>query len=66
MIYIPQQWVKVAVDRLGGPTKTATAMAVSNTTIHNWIKRQRVSNVNKARQLAKLTGLQLQQMRPTL
>lgn len=66
MIYIPQQWVKVAIDRLGGATKAATAMAVSGTTIHNWIKRQRVSNVNKARQLAKLTGLQLQQLRPTL
>lgn len=65
MFYQPQDWVKVAVQRLGGPTQTAVALGVSGTTIFNWLKLKRVSDIGKAKQLAKLSGLDLQQLRPT-
>lgn len=57
--------VKIAVDRLGGPTKAANAVGVSNATIHNWIKRARIENIDKARTVAKLCGMEPQDLRPT-
>jgi DNA-binding transcriptional regulator YdaS (Cro superfamily) len=65
MFYLSQNYVKIAVDRLGGPTRAATAMAVSGTTIHTWIKRQRIVDIDKAKVMAKLTGIDLQQLRST-
>lgn len=65
MLYIPKNYVKIAVDRIGGPTKAATALAVSNTTIHDWIKRSRVMNIDKAKIMANLSGVELQQIRCT-
>ena len=61
-----QNYVQTAVQRLGGPTKSDHAMAVSNTAIHDWIKKRRVSDINQAKKLAELTGLTLQQLRSTL
>jgi DNA-binding transcriptional regulator YdaS (Cro superfamily) len=61
-----QNYVKTAVQRLGGPTKTANAMTVSNTTIHDWINKRRISDINQAKKLAELTGLKLQDLRSTL
>lgn len=57
--------VKTAVNRLGGPTKAATALSVSGTTIHDWINRRRIANIDKAKLMAKLSGLDLQQLRST-
>jgi DNA-binding transcriptional regulator YdaS (Cro superfamily) len=66
MFYLPPNNVRTAVNRLGGPTKAAHAMAVSNTTIHDWIKRNRIVDIDKAKALAKLSGMELQQLRSTL
>lgn len=55
--------VRLAVDRIGGATRAATAMQVSGTTIHTWIKRQRISDLEKAKLMAKLSGLDLDQLR---
>ena len=57
--------VMVAVQRIGGPTKTAHAAEVSNATVHLWIKQRRVSNIDKAKLLASLAGMDVQQLRPT-
>lgn len=65
MYPLPQNYVKIAVDRLGGPTKSAHAMAVSNTTIHDWVKRNRISNIDKAKLMSQLSGIELQQLRVT-
>lgn len=65
MFFHPQDWVKIAVERIGGPTRTAVALGVSGTTIYNWIRLRRVSDIDKAKQLAKLSGLDHQQLRPT-
>jgi DNA-binding transcriptional regulator YdaS (Cro superfamily) len=65
MNFTQQNQVRIAVDRLGGPTKSSHAMAVSNTTIHDWIRRGRVVDIDKAKLMAKLTGIELQQLRST-
>ena len=57
--------IMVAVDRIGGPTKAAHAAQVSNATIHSWVKQKRVPNIDKAKLLESLSGLTVQQLRPT-
>jgi len=57
--------IMVAVERLGGPTRAAHAAQVSNATVHSWIKQKRVPNIDKAKVLASLSGLTVQQLRPT-
>lgn len=57
--------VAIAVDRIGGPTLAAHAAGVSNATIHLWIKQRRIPNINTARKLAGLTGMEITQLRPT-
>lgn len=65
MYPIPQNYVKIAVDRIGGVTKSANAMAVSGTTIHAWIKQGRIVNIDRAKQMAALSGVELKQLRST-
>ncbi|RBP34104.1 hypothetical protein DFR37_1247 [Eoetvoesiella caeni] len=60
---LTQNHVRTAVDRLGGPTKAAHAAAVSNATIHSWIKRHDIHNIDKAKLMAKLSGMDLGQLR---
>lgn len=66
MIYLSQNHVRVAVDRLGGVTRAAHALIVSNSTIHTWINKQRISNIDKAKRMAELVGMEVQQLRSTL
>jgi hypothetical protein len=66
MFFSSQNFVRIAVDRIGGPTKTAHALLVSNATVHAWLKRGHIVNIDKARLMAKLSGLDVQQLRSTL
>jgi hypothetical protein len=61
---IPQNRVKIAVNRVGGPTKTSNLCGVSNGTVHAWIKAGRVSNIDKARMLAELAEMEVREVRP--
>lgn len=65
-MYQFQNHVKTAVARIGGPTRAAHAVGVSNATIHNWIKLSRISNIDRAKRMAELSGVALQQLRSTL
>jgi hypothetical protein len=65
MFQLTHNHVRTAVDRLGGPTRAANAMAVSGTTIHHWVKQARIADIAKATLMAKLSGLELQQLRST-
>lgn len=56
-------WVKRAADLIGGPTKTAHAVGVSNSAVHAWMKKGRVPNIDKAKILAKLSGIELLKLR---
>lgn len=56
--------VRRAIDLAGGPTKISNLLNVSNGTVHNWIKLQRVPNIDFARQLATLSGMSVEKVRP--
>ena len=66
MFFPTRNQVQVAVERIGGPTKAAHLTGVSNTTIHAWIKAQRVANIDAAKLMAKLASMDVQQLRSTL
>jgi len=55
--------IKAAIDRIGGPTKAANTLGVSGSSVHTWIKRERVPDIDKARQLAALSGIPVLELR---
>lgn len=56
--------VQEAIVTIGGATKAANIFQVANSTIYTWIRSGRVSDIDKARLLASLSGLKLEEVRP--
>lgn len=56
--------VKIAVKKAGGPTKVSNVLGVSNGTVHSWMKKGTVSNIDKAKLLAELAGMKVSEVRP--
>lgn len=56
--------VKIAVNKLGGPTKASNLLGVSNGAVHAWMRNGTVSNIDHARNLSKLSGMKLEEVRP--
>jgi hypothetical protein len=56
--------VKVAVQRAGGPTHVAIALGCSGTTVHNWIRQRKITDLTKAQKLADLSGMTVRELRP--
>lgn len=55
--------VQQAINKAGGPTKVSNLLHVSNSTVHNWVKAGRITNIDHARVLAKVTGFALEELR---
>jgi len=64
-MYSEANYVKIAVERLGGPTMTAHLAAVSNASIHGWINAARIPNLQKAKIVAAASKLDVQLLRGT-
>lgn len=64
-MFIDQNHVRTAVARLGGPTKVSNLLNVSNGAVHAWIKAANVPNIDLAKKLAELAGMQVSEVRPT-
>ncbi|WP_234774749.1 hypothetical protein [Paraburkholderia tropica] len=60
-----ENYVRTAVGRIGGPTKAATLVAVSNATVHAWLNNARIPNIDKARIVAKAAEMDVQLLRGT-
>ncbi|WP_175911901.1 hypothetical protein [Burkholderia sp. BCC1640] len=60
-----ENYVRTAVDRIGGPTRASNLVGASNATIHAWIKNGRITNIDKARIIAKAAGMEVQMLRGT-
>ena len=64
---IPQittNYVKYAVKKAGGQTRVACALGVSGTSVHNWIRKRKITNIDKAKMLAKMSGFKVEDLRP--
>ena len=57
-------YVKIAVHRAGGPTKTALLLGCSGTAVHAWIRRKKIGDLTKASKLAEITGMDVMELRP--
>lgn len=64
-MFTTQNTVRLAVERVGGPTKASNACGVSNATIFNWINTQRIPNIDKAKLLATLADVDIHSLRGT-
>lgn len=64
-MYSETNYVKIAVERLGGPTLTAHLAAVSNASIHAWMKHCRIPKLQKAKIVAAASKLDVQLLRGT-
>lgn len=62
---VNENYVRKAVDTIGGATITSNLLGVSNGCIYSWIKLNRVSNVFYAKKLAELAAMPVAQIRPT-
>lgn len=62
-MFIQSNYVKEAITKAGGPTAVANQIGVSNACVHLWAKKRRVANIVKARQLAELSGIELEKLR---
>lgn len=65
-MHFNQNYVKIAVERAGGPTKVALLIGCSGAAVHLWIRQQKISDINKARILADIAGMDITELRPTL
>jgi len=63
-MFIQENFVGIAVAKVGGPTMTSNLLSVSNGAVHKWIKAQRVPNIHKAKQLAELSRISVEKLRP--
>ena len=50
-----------AVEAVGGPTKAAAICGVSNTAIHNWLRKGRVTSLRSALKLAERSGIPIEE-----
>lgn len=58
--------IKAAIEMLGGPTKAANTLGVSNGTIHSWIKAGRIHDIDQARFVADKTGVDVTILRESV
>ena len=65
MIFFNENYVRTAVERVGGITRTSNQLGVANQTVSIWVKNMRVPNIDLARRLSELSGGDLPRLRPT-
>ncbi len=62
-MFIQSNYVREAVKAAGGPTAVSNEIRVANATVHSWVQKRRVANLDKAKQLSKLSGISLEKLR---
>ncbi len=63
---IQANFVAQAIKKAGGPTAVSNQIGVSNACVHLWVKKRRVANIVKARQLSELSGVSREKLRGSL
>lgn len=66
MFFSPENYVRIAVVKAGGPTYLSNRLSLSNGCIHSWIRKGRISNIGYARQVADMSGIRIELLRPVL
>lgn len=66
MFFTPENHVRIAIAKAGGPTKVSNTLSLSNNTVHAWIRKARISNIDYARKVSEMSGVSVDQLRPVL
>lgn len=64
MFFTPDNYVKIAVAKAGGPTKLSNTLSLSNGTIHSWIRKGRIADIDYANKVAQMSGISVELLRP--
>lgn len=64
MLRFNENHVRIAINKIGGPTKTSNLLNISNGAVHSWVRAGRISNIDYARKVAELAGMPVEKVRP--
>lgn len=62
----PENQVRRAIRKIGGPTRAACLLNVSGSCIHRWIANNYIPNIDHAKKLAGESGIPADQLRRVL
>lgn len=57
IFFSPDNQVKIAIHKVGGPTRAACLLKVSGSCIHRWIANAYIPNIDQARKLSAESGV---------
>jgi hypothetical protein len=66
MFFTPDNHVRIAIAKAGGPTKVSNQLSISNGAVHAWVRKGRISDIDFARKVAELSGVKVDKLRPVL
>jgi len=66
MFFTPENHVRIAIAKAGGPTKVSNTLSLSNGTIHAWVRKARIADIDYARKVSEMSGVSVDQLRPVL
>lgn len=56
--------VRKAIFNMGGATRAGIVLEVSTNTVHSWVRKGVIPNLDKARKVAEASGFDLRVLRP--
>lgn len=66
MFFTPDNHVRIAIAKAGGPTKVSNQLSISNGAVHAWVRKGRIADIDFARKVAELSGVKVDKLRPVL
>jgi len=66
MFFTPDNHVKIAIAKAGGPTKVSNQLSISNGAVHAWVRKGRIADLDFARTVSSLSGVDVNLLRPVL
>jgi hypothetical protein len=66
MFFTPDNHVKIAIAKAGGPTKVSNQLSISNGAVHAWVRKGRIADLDFARKVSKMSGIEVDLLRSVL
>lgn len=66
MFFTPDNHVRIAIAKAGGPTKVSNTLSLSNGAVHAWVRKARIANIDHARKVSEMSGVSVNLLRPVL
>lgn len=66
MFFTPDNFVRIAVAKAGGPTKVSNQLSISNGAVHAWVRKGRIADLDFARKVSEMSGVKVDLLRSVL